>query len=220
MPECEQMPVNHPNVDEYLRQAKQWQDEMAALREIALGGGLSEAWKWRAPCYTFGKSNVAIIGAFKEYCALSFFKGALLDDPKGILTKPGKNTQAGRLVRLTDLEQIKQLTPALKKLVAEAIRVEKAGLKVEFKKQSDPIPEELQNSFDDNPALQSAFEALTPGRQRAYSLHFSSAKQSKTRQARIEKCMPRIFAGKGLNDCVCGLSKRLPACDGSHKAPR
>jgi uncharacterized protein YdeI (YjbR/CyaY-like superfamily) len=191
----------NPKVDAYLRRAKKWQEEMAELRRIVLHSQLTEELKWRQPCYTFQKSNVLIISGFKQCCVLSFIKGALLKDTKGILVKPGPNTQATRFIRFTNVEQIVEREPILKAYIAEAIAVEKAGLKVKLKKITQrPIPEELQLKFEEIPALKTAFRALTPGRQRAYLMHFSAAKQSKTRQSRIEKCVPRILKGKGLAD--------------------
>jgi uncharacterized protein YdeI (YjbR/CyaY-like superfamily) len=191
----------NPKVDAYLRRAKKWREEMAELRRIVLDCPLTEELKWRAPCYTFQNSNVVLIGAFKEYCVLSFVKGALLKDAKRILVKPGENTQAVRVIRFTEVREITKIEPTLKAYLHEAIEVEKAGLKVKLKKITErKIPEELQDKFAENPALKTAFRALTPGRQRAYLLHFSAAKQSKTRTSRIEKCMPRILKGKGLAD--------------------
>ncbi|MCC6793990.1 MAG: YdeI/OmpD-associated family protein [Candidatus Hydrogenedentes bacterium] len=191
----------NPKIDGWFRKAKQWQEEMLALRAIAGDCGLMEELKWRQPCYTFDGHNVVIIGAFKNFCVMSFFKGALLKDPKGILEQLGENTQSGRTIRLTSVEQIKKLEPAIKALIKEAIKVEKAGLKVEFKKITErPIPEELEAKFKESPALKKAFNALTPGRQREYLLHFSSAKQSETRTARIEKCAPKILKGEGFSD--------------------
>jgi len=210
----------NPDVDEYLSKARQWQEELVTLRAIVLDTPLTEEWKWRAPCYTFQKKNVALIGAFKDNCVLSFFKGALLKDDLDILTKPGENTQAARVVRFTSLQEIIELEPVLKAYIAEAIEVEKAGLKVDVKKEAEPIPAEFQKKLDESPALQTAFEALTPGRQRGYLMHFSAAKQSKTREARVEKYIPQILDGKGIHDCTCGLSQKLPACDGSHKSIR
>ncbi|MCH6267384.1 YdeI/OmpD-associated family protein [Neobacillus citreus] len=177
-----------------------WPEELEELRMIVLDCGLTEELKWGVPCYTFQKSNVLIISAFKEYCSLNFFKGALLKDAHRILEKPGENTQAGRLVKFTNVKQIVELEPVLKEYIYEAVEAEKAGLKVNTKKNPEPIPEELQNKFEDIPALKTAFDALTPGRQRAYILHFSAPKQSKTRVSRIEKYMEKILAGKGLND--------------------
>lgn len=191
----------NPKVDAYLSKAKKWQEEMGKLRTICLDCGLTEELKWGAPCYTFQKSNVAIIGAFKEYCALSFFKGALLKDPNDILVKPGENTRAVRMVRFTNVREIIEMEPILKAYINEAIEVEKAGLKVNFTKSRELIiPEELQNKFDEIPALKAAFDALTPGRQREYVLYFSAAKQSKTRESRVERHMQQILDGKGLND--------------------
>jgi len=178
-----------------------WQEELKELRVIVLDCGLTEESKWGVPCYTFSRSNIAIIAAFKEYCALSFFKGALLKDVNRILDKPGLNTQAVRLIRFTNVREIIKITPILKAYVYEAIEVEKAGLKVDLKKTSDfNIPEEFQNKIDEFPALKTAFETLTPGRQRAYLFHFSQPKQSKTRESRVEKCIPQILNGKGLHD--------------------
>ncbi|HEX8248879.1 MAG TPA: DUF1801 domain-containing protein [Pyrinomonadaceae bacterium] len=177
-----------------------WQEELEKLRMIILDCGLTEELKWGVPCYTFQKSNILLIGAFNEYCAISFFKGALLNDADGILKKPGENTQAGRVIRFTDVREIMEMEASLKAYINEAVEVEKAGLKVNFKKNPEPVPEEFQDKLDEIPALQTAFEALTPGRQRAYILYFSQPKQSRTRESRIEKCMPQILNGKGLND--------------------
>src|SRR5216117_2990472 len=190
----------NPKVDEYLRKAKKWQKEMEKLRMIILDCGLTEELKWGCPCYTFEKSNIVLIHGFKEYCALLFFKGALLKDPKGILIQQTENVQAARQIRFTNVRQIVKMEPILKAYIYEAIEVEKAGLKVNFKKNPEPIPEEFQNKLDEIPALKTAFDALTPGRQRAYVLYFSAPKQSKTRESRIEKCMQQILDGKGLND--------------------
>jgi uncharacterized protein YdeI (YjbR/CyaY-like superfamily) len=190
----------NPKVDGYLRKAKRWQKEMEKLRRISLDCGLTEELKWGKPCYTFQKSNIVIIQGFKEFCALLFCKGALLNDPNGILKKPGQNTQAGRRIPFTNVREIVEMEPILKAYIYEAMEVEKAGLEVNFKKNPEPIPEEFQNKLDEIPALKAAFDALTPGRQRAYILYFSAPKQSKTRESRIEKCMPRILNGKELND--------------------
>ena len=178
-----------------------WPEELAKLRKIVLDCGLTEELKWGIPCYTYNKSNVATVSAFNEYCSISFFKDALLKDAHRILEKPGKNTQAARLVRFTNVQEIVEIETVLKDYIFEAIEVEKAGLKVDFKKNTEfTIPEELQNKFDEIPALKTAFDALTPGRQRAYILYFSAPKQSKTRESRVEKCMQQILNGKGLND--------------------
>jgi uncharacterized protein YdeI (YjbR/CyaY-like superfamily) len=190
----------HPKVDDYLRQTQKWQQEMATLRTIILDCQLTEEWKWGKPCYTFQKSNIVILQGFKAYCALLFFKGALLNDPNGLLKKTGENTQVGRQIRFTNVQEIVEMESILKTYIADAIAVEKAGLKMEVKKNPEPIPEEFQNTLNENPALKTAFYALTPGRQRAYILHFSGAKQAKTRESRIEKCLPHILNGKGLHD--------------------
>ncbi|HKW31320.1 MAG TPA: YdeI family protein [Verrucomicrobiae bacterium] len=191
----------NPKVDVFLRKAKQWQGEFEALRAIVLGCGLTEEFKWMHPCYTFQNSNVVLIHGFKEYCALLFIKGALLKDNKGILIQQTENVQAARQVRFTSVREIAKLKPILKAYIQEAIEVEKAGLEVTYKQTSEfKMPEEFQNKLNKIPALKTAFEALTPGRQRGYLLYFSAAKQSETRESRIEKCMDQIFDGKGLND--------------------
>jgi uncharacterized protein YdeI (YjbR/CyaY-like superfamily) len=191
----------NPKVDAFLRKSKKWQEEFEELRRIVLDCQLTEELKWGQPCYTFEKSNIVVIHGFKEYCALLFFKGALLRDPKGILIQQTKNVQAARQVRFTSVREITKMKAILKAYIHEAIEVEKAGLKVSFKKTSDfTIPEEFRAKLDAIPALKTAFDALTPGRQRAYLFYFSAPKQSKTREARVEKCMQRILNGKGLND--------------------
>lgn len=188
-------------VDEYLSKAKKWKEEMKKLRMIILDSGLTEELKWRKPCYTFQESNIVIIQDYKEYCALMFFKGVLLKDTKGILTKPGENSQTQRQIRFTNVQDIDEMESILKDYIYEAIEVEKAGLVVNVKKSTELInPEELQHKFAEIPALKTAFEALTPGRQRAYILYFSQAKQSKTRESRLEKYIQQILNGKGLND--------------------
>ncbi|WP_226002723.1 YdeI/OmpD-associated family protein [Paenibacillus sp. BJ-4] len=191
----------NPKIDVYLDKVKKWQAEMEKLRAIMLDCQLTEELKWGKPCYTFQNSNIAIIQGFKEHCALMFFKGALLNDPSGILIKPGEDTQAGRQIRFTNVGEIVEMETILKAYIVEAIEVEKAGLKVDFKKNTELIfPEEFQDKLDKNPALKTAFDALTPGRQRAYVMYFSAPKQSKTRESRVEKCMQDILNGKGLND--------------------
>jgi uncharacterized protein YdeI (YjbR/CyaY-like superfamily) len=191
----------NPKVDVYLSKAKKWQEEFEKLRMIILDCGLTEELKWGVPCYTFQKRNIVLIHGFKEYCALLFFKGALLNDANGILIKQTKNTQAARQIRFTNVREIVEMEPILKAYIYEAVEVEKAGLNVNLKKTSEfIIPEEFQNKLDEIPALKTAFDALTPGRQRAYILYFSAPKQSKTRESRVEKCMQQILKGKGLND--------------------
>jgi uncharacterized protein YdeI (YjbR/CyaY-like superfamily) len=190
----------NPKVDFFFR-AKKWQEEFENLRMIILDCGLTEELKWGVPCYTFEKRNIVLIHGFKEYCALLFFKGALLKDAKGILIQQTKNVQAARQIRFTNVREIVKLKPILKAYIYEAIEVEKAGLKVSLKKTSDfIIPEEFQKKLDKIPALKTAFYALTPGRQRAYIFYFSQPKQSKTRESRVEKCMRQILNGKGLDD--------------------
>jgi uncharacterized protein YdeI (YjbR/CyaY-like superfamily) len=190
----------NPEVDEYLRKVEKWREESEKLRAIVLQFGLTEELKWGKPCYAFQEGNVVIIQGFKEYCALMFFKGALLKDPKRILTKIGENTQAGRQIRFTNIREIAGAESILKAYIHEAIEAEKKGLQVILKKNPEPIPDELQGKLDEIQALKTAFLALTPGRQRAYILYFSAPKQSKTRESRIEKCMRQILKGKGLND--------------------
>jgi len=191
----------NPKVDGYLRKAKKWQKEFEKLRTIVLDCGLTEELKWGCPCYTFQKSNIVLIHGFKEYCALLFFKGALLNDANGILIQQTENVQAARQIRFTNIREIVKMEPILKAYIHEAIEVEKAGLKVNYKKTSEfKIPEEFQKKLDEIPALKTAFEALTPGRQRGYLFYFSQPKQSKTRKSRVEKHMQQILNGKGLND--------------------
>jgi uncharacterized protein YdeI (YjbR/CyaY-like superfamily) len=190
----------NPKVDVFLSKAKKWQEELKKLRMIILDCQLTEELKWGKPCYTFQKSNLVIIIPLKESCALMFCKGALLNDANDILIKPGENTQAGRWIKFTNVREIVEMETILKAYIYEAIEVEKAGLKVNFKRNPEPVPEEFQNKLDEIPALKTAFDALTPGRQRAYILYFSAPKQSKTRESRVEKCMQQILNGKGLND--------------------
>lgn len=191
----------NPKVDGFLRKPKKWQQEFKKLRTILLDSELTEEMKWGTPCYTFQNRNIVLIHGFKEYCALLFFKGALLTDPKRILVQQTENVQATRQIRFKDVREIVELEPVLKAYVREAMEVEKAGLKVKLKATSEfKIPAEFQNKLNEVPALKTAFHALTPGRQRAYLLHFSQPKQSKTRESRIEKCMQQILKGKGLSD--------------------
>jgi uncharacterized protein YdeI (YjbR/CyaY-like superfamily) len=188
-------------INDFLNNAVRWRQELEKLRAICLDCGLTEEVKWGQPCYTLNKNNVVIIGELKDHCTLSFFKGALLYDAEGILTKPGENTQAGRWIKFNSVRQIAEMEPVLKAYIYEAIEVEKAGLKVQLKTTADfVIPEEFQIRLDAMPALNTAFYALTPGRQRAYILHFSQPKQSKTRSERVEKYIPQILSGKGIND--------------------
>ncbi|AUO10422.1 YdeI/OmpD-associated family protein [Priestia megaterium] len=191
----------NPKVDEFLTKAKKWKEEYETLRKIVLDCELTEDFKWMNPCYTFEKKNIVLIHGFKEYCALLFPKGSLLQDSHGILIQQTENVQGARQIRFTNVQEIVEKEAVLKAYIYEAIEVEKAGLKVKAKKPEELIiPEELQHKFDEIPALKTAFTTLTPGRQRAYILHFSAAKQPKTRESRVKKCIPNILNGKGLND--------------------
>jgi uncharacterized protein YdeI (YjbR/CyaY-like superfamily) len=191
----------NPKVDLYLSKVKKWHAEIDTLRAIVRACPLTEKLKWGHPCYTVDGANVVLIHGFKEYCALLFFKGALLKDDKNILITQTENVQAARQIRFTSLADITKIAPVLTSYIDEAIAVEKAGLKVPFKKTAEfTVPEEFQQRLDAMPALKKAFDALTPGRQRAYILYFSDAKQAKTRESRIDKCMPQILDGKGLKE--------------------
>lgn len=191
----------NPKVDQYIHKAKKWQKEYEKLRSIILQTGLTEEFKWGHPCYTLENKNVVLIHGFKDYCALLFHKGALLEDPKGILIQQTKNVQAARQIRFASLAEIEELEDTIKEYIFEAIEVEKAGLEVKLKKTSEfKMPEEFQKKLDQNPTLKNAFNSLTPGRQRGYLLYFSGAKQAKTRESRIEKYTDKILNGKGLND--------------------
>lgn len=204
----------NPEVDQYLDigcgrcplggtpdcKVNDWRDVLKQLRLILLGTDLTEEVKWSVPCYTFEDSNVSTLSALKNFTTVSFFKGSLMKDPHDLLVKPGKNSQAARYLKFTSVEEVIEKEPVLKEYIKEAIEIEKKGLKVEFKKNPEPIPDELQVKFDEDPVLQEAFEALTPGRQRGYIIHFSGAKKSETRQRRIEKHIPKIMQGKGFHD--------------------
>jgi uncharacterized protein YdeI (YjbR/CyaY-like superfamily) len=196
----------NPNVDAYFADATRWYGELNKLRPLVLGCGLTEEIKWRQPCYTLDGGVVLLISSFKDYCALAFFKGALMKDPEGILVAPGENSQFVRQARFTSVRDIAALEPVIKSYIGEAIDIEKAGLKVQ-KNPTVSMPAEFQSKLDEIPALKTAFEALTPGRRRAYAMYFSQPKQSKTREARIEKCTPQILAGKGLGDDDRSLRK-------------
>jgi uncharacterized protein YdeI (YjbR/CyaY-like superfamily) len=192
---------SNPKVDAFIADAKKWPEELKRLRAILLDSELTEDFKWSQPCYTFEGKNVVVLGEFKDGCAFSFFKGALLKDVHGVLTMPGQHSQSTRWIKFTSVREVAETKSLLKAYIREAIEVEKAGLKVKLRKTSDlKFPEELQTMLDELPDFKNAFEALTPGRQRAYIYHFSAPKQSKTREARIRKYMPRILKGKGLLD--------------------
>jgi len=205
-------------VELYIEKAKQWKDEMTLLRSILLETALTETIKWGKPCYTYNDKNIVIIQDFKHHCDLGFFTGALLKDTEKLLEKAGEHTQSARQLRFENLADIKRKKTIIKSFVKEAIENEKQGIKpvVEEKVELEKIVE-LENIFKKNKAFTKAFRALTPGRQRAYHMFFAGAKQSETRISRIEKYIPRIIDGYGINDCTCGMSKRMPNCDGSHK---
>lgn len=195
------MNKTNPKVDEYIHKAQRWHEEFDTLRTILLDCPLTEEFKWGKPCYAYQQSNIVIMQGFKQYCALLFFKGVLLKDPDGVLVKTGKNTRVGRQIRFTSAAEIEKMGPIVKAYINQAIEVEKAGLTVPDADEEELIlPEEFQKKLDENPALEEAFNALTPGRQRGYNIYFSGAKQSKTRESRVEKHIDRILAGKGLND--------------------
>ena len=199
--EYQQMNSRNPSVDFYFNKAKKWQIELERLRTIILDCPLTEELKWGVPCYTFQNSNIVLTHVFKEYCAVLFFKGALLKDAHGILVQQTENVQATRQIRFTTVQEIAERELLLRAYIAEAIEVEKAGMEVDFKKNTElTFAVEFQCKFEEDPALKAAFEALTPGRQRAYDLYFSAPKQAKTREARVKKCTPQILSGKGLND--------------------
>ena len=208
----------NPKVDEFILNASRWQLEIKALRAILLDFQLQEELKWRQPCYTFQGVNVAIIASFKSHCALSFLKGTLLQDANQLLVSLGENSQSVRYLSFTKVAEIRELEATLKSYVFEAIEIEKAGIKVvKIKSEDVSYCEELHVKLEEDSTFSQAFEALTPGRKRGYAIFFEAAKQAKTRESRIEQYRHRILMGKGINDCICGLSIRMPNCDGSHK---
>jgi uncharacterized protein YdeI (YjbR/CyaY-like superfamily) len=210
--------MTHPQADIFFENLSNWKEELTLLRKIVLSCGLTEDFKWKHPCYTHHGKNIVIIHGFKEYCALLFFKGALLQDEQKLLIQQTENVREGRQIRFSKSEEIIAIEATLKAYIFEAIEIEKIGLKIPPKKTEEfPIPAELEQKWKEDTAFKSAFEKLTPGRQRGYLLHFNQASQAKTRETRIEKYKQRILDGKGLNDCICGLSKKMPNCDGSHK---
>jgi uncharacterized protein YdeI (YjbR/CyaY-like superfamily) len=205
-------------VNKYLNELLKWQDELKYLRRIILDCGLDEDFKWMHPSYSNKGKNIVLIHEFNDYCAILFHKGTLLKDTENILIQQTENTREARQLRFTNTEEIAQLEDTVKEYIAEAVQIEISGLKVEKTKVSDfDPPEELQKLFAEQPEFEEAFKKLTAGRQKGYMLHFSKPKQSKTKTSRIEGCIKRIMDGYGLNDCVCGLSNRMPMCDGSHK---
>jgi uncharacterized protein YdeI (YjbR/CyaY-like superfamily) len=208
----------NPEVNVYFAGLQRWHPELQLLRTILLQTYLTETLKWRNPCYTFEKANVAMLGAFNDYCVLSFIKGALLHDTQNILIQQTENTQAVRIIRFTNVQQIHDLHTTLQDYIRQAIQIQQDGLKVTIQSNNTGIiVPELQQKLNQTPELQHAFAALTPGRQRAYNLYFAAAKQPQTRHQRIAKYTQQILNGKGLTDCTCGLSKKMPQCDGSHK---
>ncbi|MFT5885188.1 MAG: hypothetical protein ACI9IP_001648 [Arcticibacterium sp.] len=205
-------------VDSYIENLKAWKPEIEGLREILLACGLTEEFKWKQPCYMYKKSNLVLLYHLKDACALGFMKGVLLKDTDKLLNKPGENSQSSRWIKLTSMKEIEEQETVIKTYVYEAIEIEKAGIKVDFKAKNELVyPEEFQKILDANREFAMAFEALTPGRQRGYNLFFSGAKQSQTRVDRIQSNIQRILDGYGIRDCTCGHSKRMPTCDGSHK---
>ena len=207
----------HPEVDLYIAKSKQWQSEIQLLRTILLACNLEETIKWGQPCYTVNNKNIVIIASFKAHCDLGFFNGAALKDEKQLLVVAGKHTQDSRQMRFNNLKEIQQLKSVIRAYIKEAIENEKNGIKLISTEKNEIEVEELQAIFKKDTPFKKAFAALTPGRQRAYLIHFSGAKQSETRINRINNYRQRILSGIGINDCTCGLSKRMPSCDGSHK---
>jgi uncharacterized protein YdeI (YjbR/CyaY-like superfamily) len=208
----------HPEVDRFLEKETKWKEELNALREIALHSGLTEELKWKQPCYTYLDNNILILGSFKASCVISFFKGGLLKDTSQILEFAGENSQSAKLIRFTSIKDINRLKPIVLAYIKEAVMLEEMGAKVQKNNSTSiPVPDELENIMSSHIEFKKAFQSLTPGRQRAYLMFFAAAKQSSTRIERIQKYMPRILDGKGINDCICGLSKKMPGCDGSHR---
>ena len=207
---------NYATADDWYANREEWQEEVAALRTIVLGTGLSETIKWRHPCYMDNGRNVVIVSSRKDHAIASLIKGALIKDPRGRLVQPGQDRSV-RYMPFTSIEQIRSEQAYLETLIGRAIGAERAGLRVEPLPDDIDYVDELRQRMDTDDAFRAAFEALTPGRRRGYNIHFSKARQSSTRDARISRCTERIFLGKGLMDCVCGHSKRPPRCDGSHK---
>ena len=212
------MKTMNPKINEFFEDLSKWKDELMVLRTYVLDCLLHEEVKWGVPCFTHNGKNIVLIHGFKDYFAVLFMKGALLLDSENILIQQTENVQSGRQIRFTSMEELVASEATIKAYILEAIEVEKAGLKIEHKKKEEyAVPEELTDKFDQDPTFKAAFEALTPGRQKGYLLHFAGSNNPKTRIARIEKYTSKILVGKGMTDCTCGLSKRMPNCDGSHK---
>ena len=208
----------NPKVDDFISKATRWPDEISVLRSLLLDYDVVEELKWRQPCYTYDGNNMIIIAAFKDYFSLGFFKGALLKNEHGLLTAPGENSQAVRQLRFTSIDEIVQNEEIIRSTIQQAIEVEKSGRKIDFKEKTELVyPDELIEIFENDKEYKMSFEKLTPGRQRGYNLHFTAAKQATTRLSRMQECRNKVMAGKGKDDCTCGLSKRMPRCDGSHK---
>lgn len=204
-------------VEQFLDNISNWKEELKLLRTIILDCGFTEEFKWKQPCYTYQNKNIIILANFKHHCAIGFFKGAHLHDSANLLVKPGEHTQEGRQMRFTSIDDITRLEATIKAYLFEVIEIEKAGVKLQEQPPKVLLSEAIIDYFNENESLKLAFKQLTPGRQRAYNMFFSSAKQTNTQIARIKKYTERIKNGYGMNDCTCGLSKRMPSCDGSHK---
>ncbi len=205
-------------VNEYFTSLSSWKSELTLLREIVLSTGLEEGYKWKHPCYMDQGKNIVLLHEFKDYCAIMFFKGVLLKDTAGLLTSPTERIQSGRQMRFTSLDQVKKYQDTIVLYISEAVELERSGAKVEMKKTAEyDVPVELEETFSNDQTYYEAFNKLTPGRQRGYLLYFGGAKQSTTRFSRIQNSKERILAGKGIHDCICGLSATMPRCDGSHK---
>lgn len=210
------MTAKNPLVDEFMSHLTDWQKELKKLRAILLNTQLKEDFKWRQPCYTFENHNVVILGTLKEYCVLRFLKGSLIQDSANVLESPGPNTQAARQMKFKNVSEIQQMKGLILEYVASAIALETSGVQVQFQKELPTYPDELLLAFEKSSRLKTRFESLTPGRKRGYLIFFLGTKNSSTRNSRIEKFVPRILKGMGMNDCICGLSKKPPQCDGSH----
>jgi uncharacterized protein YdeI (YjbR/CyaY-like superfamily) len=205
-------------LDDFFKKPNKWQNELNELRKIVLETGLIEELKWKQPCYTLDRVNILMVSSFKDFAFVSFLNGSILADNENVLVKPGENSQFSRLMRFKNVEEVKKLKRTLLAYIYESIEAHKAGIKpIADKTKKLDFPEELLSKFEKDSAFKVAFESLTPGRQRAYNIYFTGAKQSKARESRIESFTQRIMSGKGFNDCVCGLSKKMPGCDGSHR---